>query len=156
MRELRFILLSGIISIFCVSGFAQNNSFDEQYGYWLDDNTWTNNNPGLSISGNIIINGTVTTNANESLFFNNNSTLTISEEDTLIINGNLSAHVNVNFLVETNAVLIILGDYTSHNNIEIESNGKFVIFGDFIQDNKNIDIILPSNENLYVFGEIYS
>lgn len=86
MRELRFILLSGIISIFCVSGFAQNNSFDEQYGYWLDDNTWTNNNPGLSISGNIIINGTVTTNANESLFFNNNSTLTISEEDTLIVN----------------------------------------------------------------------
>ncbi|MFW5851287.1 MAG: T9SS type A sorting domain-containing protein [Bacteroidota bacterium] len=155
MRELQFCILSSIILFICTYGYSQKTSNPNQFGYWCVNETWVDeNSPGLSISNDIIIQGTVSTNTNESLFFDNNSTLTISEEDTLVINGNLSAHVNVNFLVEQNGVLIILGNYTSHNNIEIESNGKFVVFGDFIQDNKNIDIILPSNENLYVFGDI--
>ncbi|MFO7869681.1 MAG: T9SS type A sorting domain-containing protein [Bacteroidales bacterium] len=144
----------GIVLCLCTfSTYAETISKDTT-GFWTDNSTWENGaKPTQPINTDIIINGTISTEANQNLFFTTNSSLTV--HDTLIINGNLSAEVNIDFTVEEDGILIVLGNYTSENNIDIAANGKIVIFGDFTHDKKNIDVTIPSDNNLYVFGDPY-
>ncbi|MCG8701920.1 MAG: hypothetical protein MI922_27950, partial [Bacteroidales bacterium] len=103
-------------------------SFDNRTGIWLDSLSWVNNkSPGTSIvDEDVTCYGHLTS---YNCLSKNKGTLFVY--DTLIINGDLSLGNLASLFIDTGAVLIIYGNYTSGNKIEVNNYGTFVVAGEF-------------------------
>jgi gliding motility-associated-like protein len=107
---------------------AQYQSVDNHSGTWLDSTSWVANiAPETSInSEDVEIYGELF--ANYCLSFNLN---TITVFDTLIMHGNLELKNTSKLVVNKNSVLILLGDYSSNNKVDVINEGIIVVAGKF-------------------------
>jgi hypothetical protein len=137
------LIITGCIQI----GVAQFASVDEEFGDWEQNQTWqggtppgtTNPNADITINGFVIRNGSLTTD----------DILTISENDTLEIQGDLSMGNNGELFVEDGAVLVIFGNFTAGNKIDIASGGTIVVEGQFDKQGASGQGSYTGTGNLY-------
>jgi hypothetical protein len=128
-----FLLSSLLLCLVSTNAFTQSISYDNHTGSWDETQTWQGGSiPTKNITNeNIIINGYVTLTGN----LNFNGTGIISINDTLVVTGDIScanpggSGTTTNISLGAAGVLIVLGDLSSKNKIEIDNGGRIVIGG---------------------------
>ncbi|MGM0550976.1 MAG: hypothetical protein ACQESW_07855 [Bacteroidota bacterium] len=143
-----------------ISGIAQVTYETKNVdGSWADAANWINapdnpvpytisngNNDTYTIKGKITVNNSLTIEK---------GTLTVN--DTLIIKGNLSLGNNADMQINEDAVVIVYGDVTIENKVEIATDSYFVIMGDFNKtgsQNQGSFSSTDSPSNVYIGGTV--
>ena len=103
-------------------------------GDWSVGSTWVGGSVPGTNNTTITIDGSVYSTT--SLTFNSNVDLTVNSNDTLIINGDLSLNSNNTFTIQTGAVVIVRGNFTSNSNLNIAADAYFIITGNVISQKK--------------------
>lgn len=150
-------ILLAFFFIFINNTYSQKTSKDNYIGNWENSNSWVGGWPNpqtINISQNIFIYGQITRNGNLS-FGGSQGDLIIY--DTLIINGDLEMGNNNNIIVNDGGVLIITGNLTIANKVDIAANSYIVIFGNFTKTGSSNNGSFTSNDqpsNVYIGGTI--
>ncbi|MBS3770921.1 MAG: hypothetical protein V5A47_12685 [Bacteroidales bacterium] len=145
--------------------FGQYESKDNHTGYWDDAATWIDGSYEQDPVNDdyAVIEGLVEwePEPNDStLNFNlggnppgeGDSALVV--RDTLIVNGNLNFANKNNLYIGEGGMLIIYGDLSGENLIEIDPNGYLIIEGNLIFNNENSGEISDGNgDNMYIGGD---
>ncbi len=114
--------------------FSQNHfSVEETSGFWSDGSTWsggvaaptntTDNNLNLQIAGYVVRSGNLS-------FTGIGARITVQSGDTLVVDGNLTFANNGGITVESNAILVVLGDLIAGTNFNGSVNGDVVVTGE--------------------------
>lgn len=153
-----YILFILSFSLFLtIDSFSQRVSRDNYTGNWENPSSWNPTWPTPQTSGisiNITIYGKITRNGDLS-FDGPSGNLIIY--DTLIINGNLDMGNNNDIIVHDGGVLIITGNLTVANQVNISANSYIVIFGNFTKSGAANQGSFTSNDqpaNVYIGGTI--
>jgi hypothetical protein len=146
------------ISFFFSSGIAQFSTKDNYFGNWIDPSSWVSGlqpNPlTTNINDGIIINGYITREGNLS-FANVGQANDLLINDTLVIKGEISfANSAANLVIPTSGLLIVFGDFSATNKIEIQNGGLLIIMGDMNFSPSNQDDYVNNGGGLYVDGEV--
>ena len=129
-----------ILAFTCSISLAQKTSKDDYTGDWNDNNSWTGGtSPATANIGNadldLNIYGYISRiNGDQNLSFANvNADATgpnLIIHDTLVVYGNMTlANKAANLVIQSGAVLIVLGDFSATNIISVENGGIFVVAG---------------------------
>ncbi|NOQ24191.1 MAG: T9SS type B sorting domain-containing protein [Bacteroidales bacterium] len=117
-----------LVSFFLLSSnvlFSQKLSKDNYTGNWMDEASWVDWIPDATfINRPIHIYGTITRYGNLS-FYNGD----LHVFDTLIIEGNLTLEMNCDFIIDSNAILIVYGDASIAwgPNVQVLDGGYFIV-----------------------------
>jgi len=136
MKTFLLTVLSSLA--FSISVLGQT-SLSEQFTEYDVAASWSpvgapgNVGPGENVS----IDGTTYRPSGLTVFgvFGGAGTLTILEEDTLVIDGDLDILSGGDIIIEENAVLVVLGDFTSFILPTVENSGTLLVDGDVFLDN---------------------
>ncbi len=142
-------LLVIITLITIVNVIAQDHESKDNYtGNWEDAGTWDIGDGNINNGDIIDIKGHV--NRNSDLLINNLAVLNVI--DTLIIYGNFTVGNNGNLNILSGGILIVYGNATMDNRVDVALDSYFVVFGNYDQGN-NSTIDAPDNDTLlYVSG----
>ncbi|MCF8391351.1 MAG: hypothetical protein K9H12_11705, partial [Bacteroidales bacterium] len=123
-------------------------------GEWTDNSIWVGGSapPTVDIQTDVTINGYVTSDVGLSTRFNR--TLLISIVDTLVVNGDLLMGFKGDLSIGSNGLLIVLGDYTSQNQVNVVNGGKMIVTGKVTIPNGSADF--TNSGALYVFDIVNS
>lgn len=123
-------------------------------GYWTTGSTWAGSvaPATTNINSNIEIFYHVTHVGDMSYASGSAKTLTVT--DTLVIDGNLTMGNKSNVVVRDGGVLIITGNFTAENKIEVGNGGIIAIGGDMTFSNSNQDTYTANGGSLYVLGTV--
>ncbi len=116
--------------LFSPSLFSQESTLDNHSGTWTENASWSDGStPGITgLTDTITINGKITHTGN--LDFNSGDLII---NDTLILFGDLSLGNNADLHVLSGGILIIYGNYSSGNQVQVITGGYFIVTGDFTQ-----------------------
>ena len=148
MKKLLCVLLviSTMSSVFSAGQY--HKTYNNYTGDWADAPSWENGDGSLSNNDSIHIYGYIDRNTN--LTLNNNIILRVY--DTLVVYGDLYIENNGFLYVEAGGIVIVYGDVTADNNVNVDLSSYFITLGDFTQNN-NSNIDAPENDTLlYVTG----
>lgn len=129
-------------------------SKDNYTGIWTYGSSWTGGvAPSIDINGNIItINGFITVTGDLT------SSGTMSKliiNDTLEVQGNLNLDNNTDIIINTGGILIVRGNVTLKNQVNVGANSYFIIGGNFTKDQPQgsfTSILSPSK--VFITGAI--
>ena len=143
-----------IIVLLCLVFFSFSSDLFSQTsngttGTWLNSGTWT---PAiapdpLDIDTDVTIEGYVTREG--ALTTRSNTNLTLSITDTLVIKGNLTIGKKGNLEIGSNGLLIIDGDFSSEDQVDVVNGGRMIVTGTVSIPNGSSDF--TNNGALYVF-----
>ena len=159
-----FLFFAGLILTTQV--FGQYESKDNYSGDWSDAGTWVGssyekdpvNNKYVIIEG--IVKWETDVQEDSTLDFNlggdppgdGDSALVV--KDTLIINGNLNFANKNNLYIDNGGLLIVYGDLSGDNLIDIDPKGYLIIEGNLEFNNVNSGEISDGNgDNMYIGGD---
>ena len=154
MKAHLLLFFMGILLSLQAAG--QYTSKDNYTGWWEETSTWTGdpaNVPGYTgITEPVTIKGFV--QSNESLSFDvQGDALTV--QDTLIVYGDLSFANKNDLVIEEGGVLIVYGNLSATNQIEMDPQGYLVVKGDLVltQGNNQVETT-NGGDNIFVGGNI--
>lgn len=109
-------------------GFSQEATWNNYTGFWSDNASWqSGSNPGnSSLATPVTINGYI--RCDSDVHFTDSS-LTIS--DTLYIFGNLSLDDSVRLTINPGGILIVRGNFTGGDSVQVDLQGFMVVAGEF-------------------------
>ncbi len=151
-KQLLFILLIIFISI---SVSRAQTSRKNYTGTWTSGSSWTGGiaPPVTAISSDILIQGYITRNGSLS-FAANHSDKAIVINDTLVVTGNMQFFNDAQELrIGPKGVLIVLGNFSATNKIDLSNGGIFVVRGNLTLSNSGQDQYQGAGE-LFVLGTI--
>lgn len=144
------VLLVGAVN----ASFAQSPYTSVAPGNWNSDATWSGT--GIPGVGDIVnINHDVTINYGDeytvnSIFISNKLTV----NGTLTINGDLSTDVNGEFVMGSNAVVIVKDDVLLGNKCTIDLSSYFIVLGDFTKSGSDGQGLIQANgAHIYILGK---
>ena len=143
--------------------FGQYESKDNHTGYWDDAATWVGgtyeqdpvNNDYAAIEGQVewepqSSDSTLNFDLGGDPPGSGDSALVV--RDTLIVNGNLHFANKNNLYIEDGGMLIVYGDLSGDNKIELDPQGYLIIEGDLLfNDSPQQDI--SNGDNMYIGGD---
>jgi hypothetical protein len=156
MKKVIVIVLLAIGSV--STAWSQTTSLDNNIGNWEDGASWQGGiaPPGdiLLLHLNLTINGYITRTGNINVGFSTD-TRDFIVNDTLVILGDLNmAQNSARLVIGPNAVLIVIGNFTSGNNHKIINNGIFVVSGEMTFPNNDSEVYDDSGGGeLFVGGD---
>ncbi len=130
---------------------AQHISLDNYTGNWSGDGTWVSGTaPGTSnLNDDVRIYGFVSRFG--SLDFNNGNPYVY---DTLVIYGDLTLGNNADLEIGPSAILIVRGNYTSGNQVEVTNGGVMVVTGEWIMTGADNQGAFDNDGQLYIFDPV--
>lgn len=134
---------------FSLNSYSQFVSKSNSFNYWSNNSSWESDTaPGTTISSSdIYCNGELI-----ALCCLEIDQGTLFVNDTLIVNGNLALKNQGRLEIDTGGVLIIYGDYTSNNNVEVINEGIFIVTGGFSMLGSDSQGYFNNNSRrLYIF-----
>lgn len=146
--SVRILLLSVLLS-FVHSLLGQFASIDNNTGYWTDPSSWIGQiTPGTTVSDtNIFCFGELI--SLNCLDFDKG---TLYVKDTLVINGNLLLKNDARMEISAEGVLLVYGDYTSYNKVEVINDGILVVAGSYRMLGADTHGYFNNNSgNLFIF-----
>ena len=147
MKKLFCILFVLTIS-YSLSIAQDHQTYNNYTGAWSNVASWEIGNGSLSNNDLVNIYGFIERNSN--LTLNNNIVLRVY--DTLVVYGDLYIENNGFFYVEAGGIVIVYGDVTADNNVNVDLSSYFITLGNFTQNN-NSNIDAPDDDTLlYVTG----
>ncbi len=129
-RKCAYLLILLFFVISQVNAAIDFKTRKDYTGYWSDISTWSPAYPGVDININqndtILIDGFITREGD--LTF---SSGTVTVNDTLLIYGDLIIGNNGNLNIESGGIIIVYGNYTSNNQVQVVTGGYFIVAGEF-------------------------
>ncbi len=128
--------------------FTQDSTLNNNSGLWLDNAIWTDGTgPGTSsIASDVHVFGSVISGTD--LDF---SAGDLYVHDTLTIFGSLTLADTLNLTIDPGGVLIIRGDFTSGDTVDVWSSGEMIVTGEFSILGDNDQGSFDNDGLLYVF-----
>ncbi|MCK4921812.1 MAG: hypothetical protein KAS71_12255, partial [Bacteroidales bacterium] len=108
--------------------FSQETSLDNHTGNWTSNSTWVSGTAPDTTGLNIDINIYGLVNRYGDLGFNLGDLYIF---DTLVIYGNLDLGNNSNLYLGSGAILIVKGDYSMWNKVDVANGGVMVVTGNW-------------------------
>ncbi len=129
---------------------------------WDDNQAWVDNtNPTFNVANNpaITINGYVTqSDPDQVLQFNGGGpahTRLLTIRDTLVVRGDMiMANNALNLLIAEGGILIVIGDFTTTNKINMENGGIFIVSGTMSIGGAQADYENSGTGQLYTSGPV--
>lgn len=129
---------------------------------WDDNQAWVDGtNPGFTVANNpaITINGYVTqSDPDRVLQFNGGGpahTRLLTIRDTLVVRGDMTMANNaLNLLIAEGGILIVIGDFSTTNRINMENGGIFIVGGTMSIGGAQADYENSGSGQLYTSGPI--
>lgn len=145
-------LITLLLVIFTLSLIAQTS--DIGGGDWSDPNTWVEGNapPYTNIREDIIIDSYIISNQTIEFAGGGNTRNDLTINDTLVIYGNLSMGLDDNITINTGGVLIVVGDFTAFNQVDLALGGVLVVTGEFNKSGGDGDIT-DDGGDIYLFDD---
>jgi hypothetical protein len=134
---LPFLLVFGCSVFASLVSTAQESTKNNHRGNWTTNSTWSDNSAVAltNINGqHVTINGYVSAGSFGSnvtvSFSNDNSVHNFTVNDTLVVFGNMTfANKAMNLVIPAGGVLIVLGNFSSDNKIDLSNGGILVVSG---------------------------
>ncbi len=138
---MRILSVLAISLLTTVVAFAQESTFNDYYGLWQDNASWSDGSQSPitnvgSAGQNITINGYITLGnssnptATDLVFQNNHPTLSITISDTLVVFGDMTFGTDAMELrVPAGGLLIVFGNLSINNKTDISSAGNIIVMG---------------------------
>ena len=123
-RMVVFILLAGLMQY----SYSQEFSIDNYTGLWSSDNTWVSGTAPNATGINIDINIFGFVSRYGTVEFQNGD---LYVYDTLVIYGDLNFKNQSNLYLGAGSILIVYGNYTSWNKVDVENGGTMVVTGEW-------------------------
>lgn len=118
-------------------------------GFWSDNSIWNSGvSPGTSINGDVEVLKNITSLETLELITGN---LTLRITDTLVVHGDLTIGNNSNLIIGDNGVLVVTGNLTAANKLEVASGGIIAVGGNANFGN-NLDYTGSGDSELFVLG----
>ncbi len=152
-KILSIIILLGLSGLSSQTIAQNHNTISELSGYWSDASSWSGGTVAPTTSNtqnlNIQIDGYIIRGGNLS-YTGNNANLKVQSNDTLVVDGNLTLKNGSKVIIESGAILVVLGDFTTKNNLDLSTNGNMVVTGEFeIGNSGNVN----NNGNIYLYDD---
>jgi len=147
-RKADKIILYLILLLIPMGVFSQESTLDNQQGPWSDDAIWLDGTaPGTSgINTDVHIYGTVVCDSD--LDFTGGD---LFIHDTLTLFGSLTIGDTLNLTVDPGAVLIVRGDFTCGDTVDVWTSGEMVVTGEFSILGDDDQGSFDNDGQLYVF-----
>ncbi len=128
--------------------FAQESSLNNYSGLWTDDATWSDGtSPGTaSLATDVHIYGNVVSGSDIDFISGN-----LFIHDTLTIYGNLTIGDTLDLTIDPTGILIVRGDFTANDTVDVWSSGQMVVSGTFSILGDNDQGSFDNDGVLYVF-----
>ncbi len=147
-----------VISLFVFADFtySQEVSKDNYTGNWENSASWLSwpSPVNTGISFDVTVNGFITANSSVS-FGGGGGNLIVN--DTLVILGNLTLGNKNNITVNNGGVLIVRGDLTIDNQVDIAANAYIIVSGNFTKtgsDNQGSFTSDDSPSKVFIGGSV--
>jgi hypothetical protein len=162
--KIKLLLIIGGL-LLALQVFGQYTSKDNHQGDWNDGGTWVGNyyetetiqDDYVVIDGQVAWNpepygdSTLNFNLKGNAFGPNNAALIV--RDTLIVYGNLDFANDHNLEIREGGMLIVYGDLSGTNKIELDPKGYLIIAGDLLLNPSDQQEITTDGSNVYIGGE---
>ncbi len=139
------ILLALLIPLELIS---QESTLDNTSGLWLDDAIWNDGtHPGTtSIASDVHIYGNVVSGTGINFIAGD-----LYVHDTLTIYGDLTLGDTLELTIDPAGILIVRGDFTANDTVDIWTSGQMVVTGEFSILGDNDQGSFDNDGVLYVF-----
>ncbi|MDX2431414.1 MAG: hypothetical protein QNK35_10795, partial [Bacteroides sp.] len=130
---------------------AQESSLNNYSGLWTDDATWSDGtSPGTaSLATDVHIYGNVVSGSDIDFTDGN-----LFIHDTLTIYGNLTIGDTLDLTIDPAGILIVRGDFTANDTVDVWSSGQMVVSGTFSILGDNDQGSFDNDGVLYVFDAV--
>ncbi len=151
----KFRFQEGKICVIAILGFliplnlsAQESTMDNYNGLWTDGATWSDGtSPGTaSLVTDVHIYGNVVSGSDIDFTGGN-----LFVHDTLTIYGNLTIGDTLDLTIDPAGILIVRGDFTANDTVDVWSSGQMVVTGTFSILGDNDQGSFDNDGVLYIF-----
>ncbi len=125
-------------------------SKDEYTGLWSNADSWNSAVPPTVSNSSAIdihIRGYITS-LNSLSYTGNGAMITVTANDTLVVDANMELKNGSTVSIEAGALLVVRGDFTTKNNLDLSTSGTLVVTGEFEIGNSGE---INNSGNIYLY-----
>lgn len=138
---------------FIQQAFSQYNTTTAG-GEWTDPAYWNTAPSYTNVDNNVTIDHYIYSNSSITYQTGGGNKHSLTVNDTLIIYGNLTMGSFDDVTVGAAGVLIIFGNFSAENQVNVGNGGYFVVLGDYNLDSGGSDHTNTGDGSTYITGDV--